>query len=146
MSGEYPVHANRDLTPIGAPTYLVSPLDFAQNPGSLFLALSRYKVKDTYATSQMLDHAMNTMSGKGFALHELKNLMIATDGRPRVDVCESMNPLGWRTEWAHPVFQSPESSSAFRRLGSRSNSHQHHLLACLEPDDRNAVVHVHRTY
>lgn len=30
---------------------------------------------------------MNTMLGKGFTLHELKNLMIATDGRPRVDVC-----------------------------------------------------------
>lgn len=72
----------------GAPTYLVSPLDFAQNPLSLFLTLSRYKIKDTYATSQMLDHAMSLMPGKGFTLHELKNLMISTEGRPRVDVCE----------------------------------------------------------
>ena len=73
---------------IGAPTYLVSPVDFASNPSSLFLTLSRYKIKDTYATSQMLDHAMNTMPGKGFTLHELKNMMISTEGRPRVDVCE----------------------------------------------------------
>ena len=73
---------------IGAPTYLVSPIDFAANPQSLFLTLSRYKIKDTYATGQMMDHAMSMMPGKGFTLHELKNLMISTDGRPRVDVCK----------------------------------------------------------
>ena len=73
---------------LGAPTYLVSPVDFAANPQSLFLTLSRYKIKDTYATSQMLDHAMATMPGKGFAMHELKNMMISTEGRPQVDVCK----------------------------------------------------------
>ncbi|KAI9701081.1 MAG: hypothetical protein M1836_001750 [Candelina mexicana] len=75
---------------LGSPTYLVSPVDFAQNPSSLFLTLSRYKIKDTYATSQMLDHAMNTMPGKGFTMHELKNLMISTEGRPRVDVFQKV--------------------------------------------------------
>ncbi|KAI9810874.1 MAG: hypothetical protein M1832_001096 [Thelocarpon impressellum] len=75
---------------VGAPTYLVSPVDFAANPVSLFLTLSRYKIKDTYATSQMLDHAMNTMPGKGFTLHELKNMMISTEGRPRVDVFQKV--------------------------------------------------------
>lgn len=79
------------LTLPGAPTYLVSPVDFASNPQSLFLTLSRYKIKDTYATSQMLDHAINIMPGKGFTLHELKNLMISAEGRPRVDVCK------WKT-------------------------------------------------
>lgn len=73
---------------IGAPTYLVSPVDFATNPQSLFLTLSRYKIKDTYATGQMLDYAMSAMQGKGFALHELKNMMISTDSRPRVDLCK----------------------------------------------------------
>lgn len=71
---------------LAAPTYLVSPVDFAQNPMSLFLTLSRYKIKDTYATAQMLDHAMANMPGKGFAMHELKNLMISTDSRPRTDI------------------------------------------------------------
>jgi acyl-CoA synthetase (AMP-forming)/AMP-acid ligase II len=75
---------------VGAPTYLVSPVDFASNPQSLFLTLSRYKIKDTYATSQMLDHAMNMMPGKGFTLHELKNMMISTEGRPRVDVFQKV--------------------------------------------------------
>ncbi|EHY54763.1 hypothetical protein HRR83_004108 [Exophiala dermatitidis] len=70
----------------GSTTYLISPLDFAQNPGSLFLALSRYKVKDTYATPQMLDFAMSHVVGKGFSLHELKNLMIAAESRPRLDL------------------------------------------------------------
>ncbi|KPI42678.1 uncharacterized protein AB675_2226 [Cyphellophora attinorum] len=67
-------------------TYLMSPLDFAQNPISLFLALSRYKVKDTYATSQMLDFAMGHVAGKGFSLHEVKNLMISSEARPRKDL------------------------------------------------------------
>ncbi|KAI8932747.1 hypothetical protein NX059_010237 [Plenodomus lindquistii] len=71
---------------LAAPTYLVSPVDFAQNPNILFQTLARYKIKDAYATSQMLDHAIARGAGKSMALHELKNLMIATDGRPRVDV------------------------------------------------------------
>ncbi|KIW90324.1 uncharacterized protein Z519_08968 [Cladophialophora bantiana CBS 173.52] len=70
----------------GSTTYLISPLDFAQNPVSLFQALSRYKVKDTYATSQMLDFAMGHVVGKGFSLHELKNLMVTTESRPRLDL------------------------------------------------------------
>jgi acyl-CoA synthetase (AMP-forming)/AMP-acid ligase II len=74
----------------GAPTYLVSPVEFAQNPLSLFLTLSRYKIKDTYATPQMLDHAMAIMPGKGFQLHELKNMMISAEGRPRTDVFQKV--------------------------------------------------------
>ncbi|PBP28972.1 acyl-CoA ligase [Diplocarpon rosae] len=65
-------------------------LKFAQNPVSLFLTLSRYKIKDTYATPQMLDHAMAIMPGKGFALHELKNMMISAEGRPRIDVFQKV--------------------------------------------------------
>lgn len=75
---------------LAAPTYLVSPVDFAQNPQILFQTLSRYKIKDTYATSQMLDHAMAHGAGKAIGLHELKNLMISTDGRPRVDVYQKV--------------------------------------------------------
>ncbi|KAI0527988.1 acyl-CoA ligase [Xylaria bambusicola] len=75
---------------IGTPTYLMSPVEFAQNPISLFLTLSRYKIKDTYATPQMLDHAMNTMPGKGFTMHELKNMMITAESRPRVDVFQKV--------------------------------------------------------
>lgn len=72
---------------IGAPTYLVSPVDFAQNPMTLFVTLSRYKIKDTYATAQMLDYATSAMPAKGFQLQELKNLMISAEGRPRADIC-----------------------------------------------------------
>ncbi|KAK1965879.1 acyl-CoA ligase [Colletotrichum sublineola] len=75
---------------IGTPTYLLSPVEFAQNPMSLFVTLSRYKIKDTYATPQMLDHAMATMQGKGFTLHELKNMMISAESRPRVDVFQKV--------------------------------------------------------
>lgn len=75
---------------VGAPTYLVSPVEFAQNPASLFMTLSRYKIKDTYATPQMLDHAMLGMHAKGFTLYDLKNMMISAEGRPRVDVFQKV--------------------------------------------------------
>ncbi|GKU16902.1 unnamed protein product [Fusarium langsethiae] len=75
---------------IGTPTYLLSPVEFAANPMSLFVTLSRYKIKDTYATPQMLDHAMNSMQAKGFTLHELKNMMITAESRPRVDVFQKV--------------------------------------------------------
>ncbi|KAK9656700.1 putative NRPS-like protein biosynthetic cluster [Aspergillus fumigatus] len=75
---------------VGAPTYLVSPVDFAQNPMTLFVALSRYKIKDTYATSQMLDYAMSVMPAKGFQLQEMKNLMISAEGRPRTDIYQKV--------------------------------------------------------
>ena len=73
---------------LAAPTYLVSPVDFAQNPSILFQTLARYKIKDTYATSQMMDHALGMSAGKSAGLHELKNLMIIGEGRAKVDVCE----------------------------------------------------------
>lgn len=82
---------------LGAPTYLVSPVDFAQNPMTLFVTLSRYKIKDTYATSQMLDYAMSAMAGKGFQMQELKNLMISAEGRPRVDICTSPTYIARQT-------------------------------------------------
>lgn len=72
---------------------------------SLFLTLSRYKIKDTYATRQMLDHAIATMPAKGFTMHELRNLMITCDGRPRPDIC--MIPL------AVPNFSTPHSFSLY---------------------------------
>ncbi|EIT81093.1 putative AMP-binding protein [Aspergillus flavus] len=75
---------------VGAPTYLVSPVDFATNPMTLFVTLARYKIKDTYATSQMLDYAMTAMAGKGFQLQELKNLMISAEGRPRIDIYQKV--------------------------------------------------------
>jgi acyl-CoA synthetase (AMP-forming)/AMP-acid ligase II len=105
-----------ELTLAGAPTYLVSPVDFASNPQSLFLTLSRYKIKDTYATSQMLDHAINTMPGKGFTLHELKNLMISAEGRPRVDVCKSRSIM--MTAWLLKLGFSSKGPSAFRGFRS----------------------------
>ncbi|KAG5981930.1 hypothetical protein E4U55_002491 [Claviceps digitariae] len=74
----------------GSPTYLLSPVEFAQSPLSLFVALSRYKIKDTYATPQMLDHAMAVMPAKGFTLHELRNMMITAESRPRVDVFQKV--------------------------------------------------------
>ncbi|KAK6497521.1 hypothetical protein TWF481_011927 [Arthrobotrys musiformis] len=72
---------------VGAATYLVSPLDFGVNPALLFQTLARYKVKDTYATPQMMDHAVSSaMTKGGFNLNELKNFMISFESRPRQDL------------------------------------------------------------
>ena len=70
----------------GSTTYLLSPVDFAQNPGVLLQVIQKYKIKDTYATSQMINHAMSTPA-KNFHLHEVKNIMIAFDQRPKTELC-----------------------------------------------------------
>lgn len=78
---------------LGASTLLLSPIDYAQNPVTFFLSLSRYKVKDTYTTPQMLDHACAIMKPKGFSLSETKNLMVACEGRPRTDLVKNVRIL-----------------------------------------------------
>ncbi|CAN6652179.1 hypothetical protein TRVA0_025S01860 [Trichomonascus vanleenenianus] len=78
---------------LGASTLILSPIDFASNPTTFFLSLSRYKVKDTYATPQMIDHACAMMKPKGFSLAETKNLMVSCDGRPRTDLVKKMRLL-----------------------------------------------------
>ncbi|ENI01759.1 hypothetical protein COCC4DRAFT_146896 [Bipolaris maydis ATCC 48331] len=122
---------------LAAPTYLVSPVDFAQNPNILFQTLSRYKIKDAYATSQMLDHAIARGAGKSMALHELKNLMIATDGRPRVDVYQrvrvhfapaNLDPTAINTVYSHVL--NP-------MVASRS-------YMCIEPVELHLDVHALR--
>lgn len=78
---------------LGASTLIVSPIDYAQNPLTFYLTLSRYKVKDTYATPQMLDHACATLRPKNFSLSETKNLVVTFDGRPRTDICKRVRIL-----------------------------------------------------
>lgn len=111
---------------IGTPTYLLSPVEFAQNPISLFLILSRYKIKDTYATPQMLDHAMAVMPGKGFTLHELKNMMISADGRPRVDVFQKVRLHFAATGLDRTAINSVYSHVLNPMIASRS-------YMCIEP-------------
>lgn len=111
---------------VGAPTYLVSPVEFAQNPISLFMTLSRYKIKDTYATPQMLDHAMAIMPGKGFAMHELKNMMISAEGRPRVDVFQKVRLHFAQTSLDRTAINTIYSHVLNPMIASRS-------YMCIEP-------------
>jgi hypothetical protein len=71
---------------VGSTTYILSPVDFAANPALLLQVIQKYKIKDTYATSQMISHAMTTPA-KHFHLHEVKNIMIAFDQRPKTELC-----------------------------------------------------------
>lgn len=75
---------------------------------TLFVTLSRYKIKDTYATSQMLDYAMTAMAAKGFQLQELKNLMISAEGRPRPDICMYAKAFYCRARLLTPIPQIKE--------------------------------------
>ena len=65
-------------------------MDFATNPALLLQVMQRYKIKDAYATSQMISHAMTT-SAKNAQLHEVKNIMIAFDQRPKTELCISLS-------------------------------------------------------
>ncbi|KAJ4288517.1 hypothetical protein N0V90_011754 [Kalmusia sp. IMI 367209] len=113
---------------LAAPTYLVSPVDFAQNPNILFQTLSRYKIKDAYATSQMLDHAMAHGAGKAMAMHELKNLMIATDGRPRVDVYQRV-----RTHFAPASLDRTAINTVYSHVLNPMVASRSYM--CIEPID-----------
>lgn len=73
---------------LGTSTLLLSPIDYAQNPLSFFLTLSRYKVKDTYSTPQMIDHACAAVRPTNLMLADTKNLIISFDNRPRTDMCK----------------------------------------------------------
>ena len=78
---------------LGSSTLLVSPIDYSTNPVTFFLALSRYKVKDTYSTPQMMDHACSVLKPKGFSLSDTKNLMVTSEGRPRTDLVKKIRIL-----------------------------------------------------
>lgn len=67
---------------IGSATYIFPPLEFATNPASFFMGLSRYKVKDVYVTEQMLEYAMRSIKNYDFSLERIKNLMVGYEGRP----------------------------------------------------------------
>lgn len=70
---------------VGCATYLLAPSDFAANPMLMASILSRYKIKDFYATPQTMDHLVASVQAKGTSLHELKNIMILFENRPGVE-------------------------------------------------------------
>ncbi|SMY28159.1 unnamed protein product [Zymoseptoria tritici ST99CH_1A5] len=111
---------------LATPTYLVSPVDFAGNPNILFQTLARYKIKDTYATSQMLDHAIAHSAGKGLHLHELKNLMIATEQRPKADVYNRV-----RLAFAHSALDKTAINTIYSHVLNPMVASRSYM--CIEP-------------
>ncbi|KAG5358114.1 hypothetical protein CJU89_4613 [Yarrowia sp. B02] len=105
---------------LGASTYLVSPIDYTVNPLTLFLAYSRYKVKDVYSTPQMLDYACATLKPKGFSLAETLNMMIAYDGRPRVDLAKNLRMLFLSTQLSNTAISSLYCHTLNPMVASRS--------------------------
>lgn len=111
---------------------------------TLFVALARYKVKDTYATAQMLDYAMSSMAAKGFQLQELKNLMISADGRPRNDICK-FYLIEDVYSYLIGYYRSKDAPSfCIRCLGP----HRDQCLILPRPQsyDRHTILHVHRAH
>lgn len=66
---------------LGTTTYLLLPVNYAENPLAFYLALARYKIKDVYVTEQMLKYAAIKFTPKGFNLNQLKNMMISMEDR-----------------------------------------------------------------
>lgn len=75
---------------VGMSTLLVSPVDYANNPSSYFLTASRYKVKDGYATVQMLEHACRASKPRNYSLSELTNLIVPMNGRTNTSIVNDM--------------------------------------------------------
>ncbi|CAG8440959.1 8893_t:CDS:10 [Acaulospora morrowiae] len=74
---------------LGSPTILITPYDYSVNPLIWFETLSRYKIKDSYTTFPMLQHAISCFEGdafKSFSLQHLKNLMLPIESRPNVNL------------------------------------------------------------
>ncbi|CDK29063.1 unnamed protein product [Kuraishia capsulata CBS 1993] len=82
---------------LGCSTFLIAPYDYFTSPGSFYLALSRYKVKDTFVTDKMLQHAFKSFKPKNFDLPDLKNLMVGWDGRPDAELMKNLKPHFART-------------------------------------------------
>ncbi|ODQ78152.1 hypothetical protein BABINDRAFT_172329 [Babjeviella inositovora NRRL Y-12698] len=66
---------------LGSTTYLLSPVTFRDYPLSLFMVLSKYKIRDTFVTNNMLMHSVAHVKLGAFKLHGLKNMMVYDEGR-----------------------------------------------------------------
>lgn len=74
---------------VGAVTLVLPPLDFFLNPQVWFEMIHKYKVKDALTTYPMLEHAMSVIRNvdyRSFSLHNLKSMMILTEGRSRPEI------------------------------------------------------------
>lgn len=78
---------------LGTTTFLCSPVSYAENPLAFFLSLSRHRVKDVFATEQMLKYAAIKFTPKGFDLSHLKNMMISTEGRVEIDLLRKISKV-----------------------------------------------------
>lgn len=70
---------------------------------------------------------MSAMPGKGFQLQELKNLMIATDGRPKVDMCKCAL---LRARGKYSLFYRPKGSTTLCGYRLGPNGNQYDILPC----------------
>jgi hypothetical protein len=83
---------------------------------------------------------MSAMPGKGFQLQELKNLMIATDGRPKVDMCKCAL-LAPRDMYS--LVYRPKGSTTLCGYRLGSNGNQHDLLSRPQSNGCFQILHVH---
>ncbi|KAJ3282573.1 hypothetical protein HK104_010827, partial [Borealophlyctis nickersoniae] len=79
---------------VGSVTYIIPPFDYFINPLVWFDTLHKHKVKDAFTTYAMLEHSMRVMQNvdyRSFSLHNLRNMMIATEGRTKPEVYKTMH-------------------------------------------------------
>ncbi|EEB08573.1 AMP binding enzyme [Schizosaccharomyces japonicus yFS275] len=112
MNGIGFIHTVLLGTFLGSTTYLLSPVDFATNPLLLFQTISKYKIKDTYATLQTIEHARSVSNARWPPLSELKNLMVPHSTRTNAGYLQElqtflashgMSPYAFSPVYSHPL-------------------------------------------
>ncbi|EDV26945.1 uncharacterized protein TRIADDRAFT_22640 [Trichoplax adhaerens] len=84
----------------GHHTILISPSDVELNPTLWLMAISQYKVRDTFVSYAVLDgcikecsNSINTLSGKGINLSSLRSCVVVAEERPRTSLISVFTAL-----------------------------------------------------
>ncbi|KAG0203585.1 hypothetical protein BGX28_004188 [Mortierella sp. GBA30] len=78
---------------VGAPTVMIQHADFMTNPQIYFEALERHGVRDALLNYAMLEQALNaneSISPASFNFTAVKNLLMNSEGRPRMEVNQAI--------------------------------------------------------
>ncbi|ORY00995.1 acetyl-CoA synthetase-like protein [Basidiobolus meristosporus CBS 931.73] len=120
----------------GCTSLLIAPPDFFSNPQVWFEVVYKYKVKDAFATTPMLQHAMAYMGSgdyKTFSLSQVHNLLIPSEGRPSPEIHESVVKAFLANRLEHSAVVTLYGTSANPMVSTRSYLKSEPLQIFLDP-------------
>ncbi|KAK9727987.1 hypothetical protein K7432_001392 [Basidiobolus ranarum] len=121
---------------VGCTSLLITPPDFFSNPQVWFEVVYKYKVKDAFATTPMLQHAMSYMGSgdyKTFSLSQVHNLLIPSEGRPSPEIHESVVKAFLANRLEHSAVVTLYGTSANPMVSTRSYLKSEPLQLFLDP-------------